>query len=396
MRTGAARLSPQASQAEAYASAHGLRARWGINALGMVIGALIDLGRWDEAEAALTRVRHYELPDLLELQVEAMAFFLETGRGHFESANRRAPRVRLLAERFQTGHAAVLALLALWQDDPLAARAAIEDGPEDPFPRHRIWALAAGIRAEADLAVLARARHAEPELAEARSRGAALLARLRAVVEDVVARVPILTRQMVTIRTEAEAEVGAPRGPARSGPLGLGGSRVAATGDAVRDGLRPHAAGGSDPRSRARSVQGCPRAERSSRHCRSSGSGAAPSGHRQARGPRRSRARRGGQCTASDWPTRFRATRVAPEAARCGIGFRSRPVDLTRREREVLALLGAGRSNAEIGALLYVSKKTVSVHVANIKAKLGATSRVEMAIFAMQSGFVEGPASTSS
>ena len=46
--------------------------------------------------------------------------------------------------------------------------------------------------------------------------------------------------------------------------------------------------------------------------------------------------------------------------------------------------------------MLYVSKKTVSVHVANIKAKLGATSRVEMAIFAMQSGFVEGPASTSS
>ena len=169
-------------------------------------GALIDLGRWDEAEAALTRARHYELPDVNELQVEAHGHLLETGRGQFESANRRAPRVRLLAERFGTGHAAVLAWLALWQDDPLAARAAIEDSPEDPFPRYRVWALAAGIRAEADLAVLARARHAEPELAEARARGAALLARLRAVVEDVVARVPILTRQMVTVRTEAEAE----------------------------------------------------------------------------------------------------------------------------------------------------------------------------------------------
>jgi DNA-binding CsgD family transcriptional regulator len=64
--------------------------------------------------------------------------------------------------------------------------------------------------------------------------------------------------------------------------------------------------------------------------------------------------------------------------------------DLTRRELEVLALIGAGRSNGEIGELLYVSKKTVSVHVANIKAKLGASSRVEIAVYAIQLGLVEG------
>ena len=52
----------------------------------------------------------------------------------------------------------------------------------------------------------------------------------------------------------------------------------------------------------------------------------------------------------------------------------------------MLALLAAGRSNPEIGEILYVSRKTVSVHVANIKAKLGASGRVEMAIYAIESG----------
>ena len=67
--------------------------------------------------------------------------------------------------------------------------------------------------------------------------------------------------------------------------------------------------------------------------------------------------------------------------------------DLTSREREVLALVGQGRSNAEIGETLFISKKTVSVHVANIKAKLGASSRVEIAIYAIESG-LEAPAQT--
>ena len=266
-------------QAEAYASAHGLQARWGINALGMAVRALIDLGRWDEAEAHLTRAQEYELPGVLELQVEGMAIFLETGRGQFESANRRAPRVRLLAERFEAGHSAYLAWLALWQDDPLAARAAIEDGPEDPFVRYRIWALAAGIRAEADLAVLARARHTEPELAEARSRGAALLARLSAVVENVVGHVPILTGQMVTVRTEAEAELARLEGrpdPDRWASAAAGWQQQEMpfeTGYALMREAEATLEAGRDR------SQGCPRAERRSRHCRSAGSGAAPSGH---------------------------------------------------------------------------------------------------------------------
>ena len=48
-------------------------------------------------------------------------------------------------------------------------------------------------------------------------------------------------------------------------------------------------------------------------------------------------------------------------------------------EREVLALVAAGRSNGQIAASLFISPKTASVHVSNILAKLGVSGRVEAA-----------------
>jgi two-component system, NarL family, response regulator LiaR len=50
---------------------------------------------------------------------------------------------------------------------------------------------------------------------------------------------------------------------------------------------------------------------------------------------------------------------------------------LTPRELEVLALLGQGRSNAEIAAALVIAPRTVKVHVQNILGKLGAANRTE-------------------
>jgi DNA-binding NarL/FixJ family response regulator len=59
---------------------------------------------------------------------------------------------------------------------------------------------------------------------------------------------------------------------------------------------------------------------------------------------------------------------------------------LTSREAEVLGLVAAGRTNREIGAELYVSEKTASVHVSNILRKLGVSSRVEAAAVAQRVG----------
>ncbi|ETK32545.1 helix-turn-helix transcriptional regulator [Microbispora sp. ATCC PTA-5024] len=64
---------------------------------------------------------------------------------------------------------------------------------------------------------------------------------------------------------------------------------------------------------------------------------------------------------------------------------------LTGREREVLAHVAAGLPNREIGERLFISQKTVSVHVSNILAKLGVTSRGQAAAVAHQEGLTATP-----
>jgi DNA-binding NarL/FixJ family response regulator len=59
---------------------------------------------------------------------------------------------------------------------------------------------------------------------------------------------------------------------------------------------------------------------------------------------------------------------------------------LTPREREVLALLGEGRSNADIAARLYLSEGTVKGHVSRLMAILGCQNRTQLALRAARHG----------
>jgi DNA-binding NarL/FixJ family response regulator len=82
---------------------------------------------------------------------------------------------------------------------------------------------------------------------------------------------------------------------------------------------------------------------------------------------------------------------LAPEAAGAmlampGNGQAPGPVPLTEREREVLALIAAGRSNREIARSLAVAEKTVKTHVSNVLMKLGVQDRTQAALYAVRHG----------
>ncbi|CAI7973539.1 Two component transcriptional regulator, LuxR family [Frankia sp. Hr75.2] len=66
------------------------------------------------------------------------------------------------------------------------------------------------------------------------------------------------------------------------------------------------------------------------------------------------------------------------------------PVEaLTDREEQVLATVAGGRTNSEIAADLHISLSTVKTHIASLMAKLGARNRVEIALWAYQTGRVD-------
>ena len=80
--------------------------------------------------------------------------------------------------------------------------------------------------------------------------------------------------------------------------------------------------------------------------------------------------------------------RLVHEAPDLSVATDELPVHLTEQEIRVLGLVAAGMSNAEIGTELFISPKTVSVHVSNLLRKLEVRSRVQAAAWADRVGLV--------
>ena len=340
---------------------------------------LYRLGRWDESARALQRAEDVGPLGVNEILSAELAARLALSRGSFDEAAERLRPLARLAERatdiqFVVPVQASLAELALWQRRPADAATQVAAAIRliDFTPEVRIGEVyALGVRAEADVAEVARARRSTAEAERAVAAGRELVGTMRRRHAAVVADRPTFEGLSKAWLLLCEAEMTRlERRPDPSAWLAcitawerLGRPYVvayarwreaeailAARGDrdraatALRAAIETTSRLGADPLEREIIALAA-------------------------------RARLDLEPDTAD------ESPVEPdEAKRLG---------LTAREREVLGLVALGRTNRQIADELFISENTAGVHVSNILGKLGVAGRGEAAAIAYRLGLVE-------
>jgi ATP/maltotriose-dependent transcriptional regulator MalT len=335
--------------------------------------ALVALGRWDQAEEVSREGLETSPSGPAYKALPLARAALELGLGDLDAAQARLQAVRQLLpapipESQRTGPLFCgLVELALWRGDldqakQLVAQAVplVVANPRQAAP---IYAL--GVRVEADLAELARARH-PGQPAPDDNTATALLRRLdQAAAGPASAGLPELAAWHATALAEQSRQQGPPD-PAAWAAAATAWERLGQPYRAAYAGFR-HAEAllATGDRDTAAEVLGRA-AEVTGRL-----------GSRPLETEVQALARRARLDLAPPAGAAAPAAGAPTPAAQLG---------LTRREVEVLALVAAGRSNRQIAQTLFISPKTVGVHVSNILAKLGVAGRVEAAAIAHRLG----------
>ena len=432
------------------ARADGLEVAYGNSLRGNIAEALFNAGRWAEARDTIRTALEWS-PDAVafaDASVTAAMLEVETsvderaasllGWRPLEIDHAPDPQLEVPATR-------AAASFALWRGDVGDARRAVERGWA-LVRRAEDWALAARMAAtylevQAAVAADARERHALPEVSGARQRGKRVLTEAESVMRSsgvatgapsrLEADANLATARAFAARLDGrddpvlwdaaaqgweragepyhvararwrQAEAALPGKDARVARAAARGPLVEAARIASELGARPLLRELTNLASRALiNLPGIETAERPARGVM------APevTGPITAGGQDVARARPtlGIRAGASGEPI---SSRTAPpdaagEISESGIAAAFAPEEgskrqkeafgLSRREREVLALIAEGRTNREIGERLFISQKTVGVHVGNILAKLGASGRVEAAMVAIRLELVPTP-----
>jgi DNA-binding CsgD family transcriptional regulator/tetratricopeptide (TPR) repeat protein len=334
--------------------------------------ALVALGRWDQAEQVSGQGLEGAPSNAASVALPLARATLELGRGDLDSAEARLQAVRRLlpAPIPEAQHAgplfAGLVELALWRDDLEQAKQLVAHAVPlvAANPRYAAPVYALGVRIEADRAELARARHPGQPVPDDGA-AATLLKRVQDAAESpAAASIPELAAWHATARAECTRRDGPPD-PAAWAAAAAAWERLAQPYRAAYAGYR-HAeallAGHGDRDAAAEAL----------RHA------AEITG------------RLGARLLDTEVQALARRARIdlAPPttATAAGVPMPAQQLGLTPREVEVLALVAAGRSNRQIAQALFISPKTVSVHVSNILAKLGVDGRVEAAAIAHRLG----------
>lgn len=336
--------------------------------------ALFELGRVDEAVEIETRAIA-DAGGHLSVGQGIVATSRDIMRGQLDRARRS---IELRRERDATRGMMTLnliILLARAEDHFEAVRAAADeglrrasDGAGDGF---LYFILGDAIGAAADAAVIARRRRRADGLAEAQADGRRWIERLRTLTEEARADGGAGDFCEATLAT-AEAEIGRLEDEASTATWALAAARWADLSHVywtAYSWLRYAEAALATDGSRTA-------AETALRNAREGAAslGAAP--------------------LLESIETVARHARIdlvsrSPSAVEgMGQGSSAPASVLTRRECDVLGLVAEGHTNREIGDRLFISEKTVSVHVSNAMAKLGALSRYEAAATAERLGLL--------
>jgi DNA-binding CsgD family transcriptional regulator/tetratricopeptide (TPR) repeat protein len=421
------------------ARADGLEVAYGNSLRGNIAEALFNAGRWAEARETIRTALEWS-PDAVafaDASMTAAMLEVETsvderaasllGWQPLEIDHAPDPQLEVPATR-------AAASFALWRGDVVDARRAVERGWA-LVRRAEDWALAARMAAtylevQAAVAADARERHALPEISGARQRGKRVLAEVETVLRasGVAPGAPSrheADANLATVRAFAarldgrddpvlwdaaaqaweragepyqvartrwrQAEAALPGKDARVARAAARGPLLEAARIARELGARPLLRELTNLAARA--LISLPDAA-----AVDAGSPGRPVMAPEVRGRPAAAAR----STATGEPIANRDGAGDPAStAASGIAAAFAPDDggrgekeafgLSRREREVLALIAEGRTNREIGERLFISQKTVGVHVGNILAKLGASGRVEAAMVAIRLELVPTP-----
>jgi DNA-binding CsgD family transcriptional regulator/tetratricopeptide (TPR) repeat protein len=323
-------------------------------------------GSWDEAERVAAAA------DERRPSVSAAALYVEVGRGRAAAAERLA---RLAPYRDTDPYVAYLAGgceadLVRWQGElersSELARETLGTQEEAgaPWVLSAIWPAALGLAAEGDLAERARAAGDQAAAKEHRAIGEDLLARARAALRRARDRGRQVGPEALAWLARAEAEWTRVEG--RSDP-----DRWAAAADAFTYGYLYEEARCRWRLAEAWLVDGD--RDRAAEQARAA--------HEMA-----------GRLGAAPL---LAALEALGRRGRLDLGVQPPPgpdaPGLTPRELEVLRLVAAGRSNGQIAEALFISRKTASVHVSNILAKLGVHTRTEAAAAAHRLGLDDAP-----